>query len=149
MSSILSRRYGPLVLLVEDSAADAQLVRLAIEEFDIEAELMHFKDGEGLLAYLSTLSPEAAERQPKLILLDINLPRISGIELLKKLRDEPLSQFIPVVILSSSSNHRDLERAFLAGANSYVLKEPDFLLFGEQVKLLTSYWFKLNQQPQR
>lgn len=147
MSPMSSPRSGPLVLLVEDSVADAQLVRLAFEEFDVKAELKHFSGADALLAFFSGSLSEAEVQQQKLIILDINLPRVSGIELLRKLRATERSRFIPVVILSSSNNQKDLQAAFEAGANSYVLKEPDFMRFGEQIRLMTTYWLSLNQQP--
>jgi two-component system, response regulator len=136
---------GAFIALIEDNADDEALTIRALKKHGIANDLVVLRDGVEALAFL--LSPE--EALPHLVLLDLNLPRVNGLEVLQKLRAEPRTKLLPVVILTSSNEERDLLEGYRLGANSYVRKPVDFIQFSEAVHQLGLYWLVLNQAPPR
>ena len=136
---------GSLIALIEDNADDEALTMRALKKHGVANDIVVLRDGVEALAFL--LSAEQA--LPDLVLLDLNLPRVNGLEVLQKLRAERRTELLPVVILTSSSEERDLIAGYKLGANSYVRKPVDFVQFSEAVQQLGLYWLVLNQKPPR
>ena len=136
---------APLIALVEDNADDEALTMRALKKHGIANDIVVLRDGVEALAFLLA----ADKPLPQLILLDLNLPRVNGLEVLQKLRAEPRTALLPVVILTSSNEERDLVNGYRLGANSYVRKPVDFVQFSEAVHQLGLYWLVLNQTPPR
>jgi two-component system response regulator len=136
---------APLIALVEDNADDEALTMRALNKHGIANDIVVLRDGVEALAFL--LAPD--KPLPQLVLLDLNLPRVNGLEVLQKLRAEPRTELLPVVILTSSNEERDLVNGYRLGANSYVRKPVDFVQFSEAVHQLGLYWLVLNQTPPR
>lgn len=138
------------ILLVEDSWDDSAFFSHALAESMPEAHLCVVHDGvealEMLFAAEDKPEPTPASR-PRVIILDLMLPKISGIDILRKLKTNPQTRAIPVVILSSSREKRDLAEAYQAGANSYLFKPMDFDEFASLVQALGHYWLQLNNAP--
>ena len=131
------------ILLVEDNADDEALALRAFTKQDIKNKVIVARDGEQALDIL--LDKELNEI-PRVIFLDLNLPKINGFEVLEKLRANPRTSLIPVVILSSSSESIDREKSYRLGANSYVQKPVDFQEFLDVVQNLGRYWLRFNLQ---
>ena len=136
---------APLIALVEDNANDEALTMRALKKHGIANDIVVLRDGVEALAFL--LAPD--KPLPQLVLLDLNLPRVNGLEVLQKLRAESRTELLPVVILTSSNEERDLVNGYRLGANSYVRKPVDFVQFSEAVHQLGLYWLVLNQTPPR
>lgn len=139
------------ILLVEDNPDDADLALLAFKESGISENAVVARDGQEALDYLldnGMLNGTRISVLPKVILLDINLPRVDGFEVLKRLRNNPLTCCLPVVVLSSSREESDLERSYQLGANSYIQKSLDFSRFVDSVKKMGEYWLSLNVVPE-
>jgi CheY-like chemotaxis protein len=140
-----------VILLVEDNPAHAELIRRNFETLRIANRLYHVTDGEAALAYLfrqgSYADPEQSPR-PHLILLDLRLPRIDGLEVLKKIKTSEELRPIPVVILTTSEAEQDVARAYQHYANSYLVKPIDFARFTELMEELGFYWLAWNYDPQ-
>jgi CheY-like chemotaxis protein len=134
---------GTLIALIEDNADDEALTMRALKKHGIANDIVVLRDGVEALAFL--LAPD--QPLPHLILLDLNLPRINGLEVLERLRSESRTKLLPVVILTSSNEERDLINGYRLGANSYVRKPVDFVQFSEAVHQLGLYWLVLNQTP--
>lgn len=138
------RNRGIEVLLVEDSADDYEIIRNVLEENRIAYK--HVRDGELAVQYVLSVKSDAGLVTPlHLILLDLNLPKLSGFEVLRRIRGERHAQNIPVVILSSTDDEREIDQAYEKGANSFVIKPIEFEKF---VRLLTSilnYWTQVNE----
>lgn len=132
-----------LILLVEDNPDDEEFAKLAFKEAFPEHSLDVARDGSEALEYL--FKPEAPS--PRLVLLDLNLPKIGGLEVLAKMRETARTQVVPVVVLSSSTEERDLLEAYRRGANGYVRKPIDFTEFVEAAADLARFWLKRNQPP--
>jgi two-component system response regulator len=138
------------ILLVEDSSDDAELAVHALRRENLANSIFIATDGEEALDFLFCRGPFAArsfDHPPKLVLLDLKLPKVDGIEVLKQLKDDPRTRAIPVVVLTSSKEERDLVRSYDLGANSYIQKPVDFEQFRETVKTLGLYWMVINQRP--
>ena len=133
------------IALVEDNADDEALTMRALKKHSIANEIVVLRDGVEALEYL--LAPDRP--LPQLVLLDLNLPRINGLEVLQRLRDEPRTKLLPIVILTSSNEERDLIEGYRLGVNSYVRKPVDFIQFSDAVRQLGLYWLVLNQTPPR
>ena len=136
---------GSFIALVEDNVDDEALTLRALKKHGIANDIVVLRDGVEALAFL--LSPEKA--LPHLVLLDLNLPRVNGLEVLQRLRADPRTELLPIVILTSSNEERDLMEGYRLGANSYVRKPVDFIQFSEAVHQLGLYWLVLNQTPPR
>jgi len=138
------------ILLVEDSPDDQELIRMAIEDGHIANEIVSVNDGAQALDYLfgrGTFAGRDVSDTPLVILLDIKLPKVNGLEVLQQLRANPQTSLIPVVMLTSSNEERDILASYENGVNSYVRKPVDFDQFTEAVKQLKFYWVILNETP--
>ncbi len=138
------------ILLVEDNQDDVDLTLRALSRQQIDNRVEIVRDGVEALDFLFARG-EYAERDPQdlpqLILLDVNLPRLSGLEVLKELRKHQLTKTVPVVMLTTSKEEQDVVESYVSGANSYVQKPIDFREFTEAVKQLGTYWLLINQTP--
>jgi len=140
------------ILLVEDSEDDIVLTKRALEKAKIANELVVARDGEEALLYLRGEGPykdKAPDDLPAVVLLDLNMPRMSGFQFLKELRSDERLRLLPVVVLTSSREERDVLESYSLGANSYVQKPVSFDEFAESVKTLSTYWLLLNVAPDR
>jgi CheY-like chemotaxis protein len=139
-----------IILLVEDNPDDQELIRLALEESRIANELVILDDGVQALNYLTGAGNYAGRDlsiMPQVVLLDLKLPKVNGLEVLERLRANPRTALLPVVILTSSSEEEDMIASYQLHANSYVRKPVDFNHFAEAVKQLGLYWLLLNEAP--
>jgi CheY-like chemotaxis protein len=130
------------ILLVEDNPNDAELTLRALRKSDIGARLVIARDGAEALEYLLSGRPK-----PKVVFLDLKLPKIDGIEVLRRLRGDELTHSIPVVVLTSSQEERDISECYKLGVNSYVVKPVEFDKFYKAVGDLGTYWLVLNKSP--
>lgn len=137
------------ILLVEDSPDDAALAGAALARFRLGHQLAVAPDGEAALAYLldDGLDSGRARPLPDLILLDLNLPGIDGFEVLRRIRADACAGLLPVVVLTSSVEERDLRTSYRLGANSYIRKPIDFDEFLPVLEQIVRYWLALNQPP--
>ncbi|MBI2922668.1 MAG: response regulator [Planctomycetes bacterium] len=138
------------ILLVEDNPDDELLTLRALEINQIRNEVVVARDGEEALDYLLGRGAWAGRdprRIPALVLLDLNLPKLSGLEVLRRLRSDDRTRLAPVVILTSSKEEQDRFSGYSLGANSYIRKPVDFARFTEAVKQLGLYWLLLNELP--
>ena len=139
-----------IILLVEDNQDDVELTRIALRESNVANELVVVRDGEEALEWLHVTGRHAARDpsvQPSVVLLDLKLPKLDGLEVLARLRGDERTRSVPVVILTSSREQDDLARSYALGANSYVRKPVDFAQFVEAAKQLGLYWLVLNERP--
>lgn len=141
-----ARREPPRILLVEDNPDDVELARRALQRCGRPVELAVAEDG---VAALELLSGAPADGLPDLVLLDLKLPRLGGLDVLSRLRAAPDTSQIPVVVLTTSLEERDLREAYRRGANSYLRKPVNFDEFAAMVRDLVRYWLDLNQSPRR
>lgn len=143
-------RKAKAILLVEDNPDDADLALRALKKNNILNEVVHAQDGVEALDYLFGTGAHAGrnvEDLPAVVLLDLKLPRIDGLEVLRRLRADPRTRITPVVILTSSKEDRDIVEGYSSGANSYIRKPVDFAQFTESVRQLGLYWLVLNEAP--
>lgn len=136
-----------MLLLVEDDPADAVLIQRSIQKVGIPAQVVHLKDGDEAVAYLSAESSKTA--LPWLILMDLKLPRRSGLEVLQWIRQQKSDvSRVPVIMLSSSHHTVDIQRAYQYGVNSYLVKPETSDALLSMMTVLKTYWFYNNQNPQ-
>jgi two-component system response regulator len=133
------------IVLVEDNPDDEALTLRALKKNAIANDIVVLRDGAEALDYLVRGSAPL----PQLVLLDLKLPRIDGLEVLRRLRSETRTSLMPIVVLTSSNEERDLVESYRLGANSYIRKPVDFEQFTESVRQLGLYWLVLNQVPQQ
>lgn len=141
---------GKIILLVEDNPDDEALTLRALKKNNILNEVVVARDGAEALDYLffrGTHANRDPHKQPALTLLDLKLPKVDGLEVLKQIRANPSTQLMPVVILTSSREEQDLISGYRLGANSYIRKPVDFSQFMEAVRSLGLYWLVLNEAP--
>ena len=140
------------ILLVEDNPDDEALTLRAFKKNNISNEVTVVRDGAEALDYLfcdGTYSQRDKSQVPELILLDLKLPKVDGLEVLKKIRSDDRTKLQPVVILTTSNEERDIISSYQLGANSYIRKPVDFDQFIEAVRQLGLYWLLLNQSPRQ
>lgn len=137
------------ILLVEDSEDDVELTRRALKKNRLTNPLVVARDGQEALDYLlgDADGGQAALDLPAIVLLDLQLPKVSGLDVLRKLRAAKRTSLLPIVILTSSKEERDLVDGYASGANSYIRKPVDFDQFIEAVRQLGLYWLVLNEAP--
>lgn len=138
------------ILLVEDNPDDEALTLRALRKNRIANELVVARDGAEALDYLFGTGAHAGRGPgalPQVVLLDLKLPKVDGLEVLRRVRADPRTRLLPVVILTSSKEDRDLVESYGRGANSYVRKPVDFAAFVEAVRQLGLYWLVLNEPP--
>ena len=136
------------ILLVEDNLSDIELTIRALKKAHIQNELIIAEDGQEALNYLwGDDSPTKNKELPALVLLDINLPKVDGIEVLRAIRQNKLTHNQTVVILTSSTEERDMKQAYDLGANSYIRKPVDFNQFSAVIQSLGNYWLTINEIP--
>ncbi len=137
------------ILIVDDSPKDVELTISALAEKNLANEVVVAEDGVEALDYLHKRGRFAGCRSgnPAVILLDIKMPRMNGIEVLRYIRANPKFMLIPVIMVTSSGEEKDLVESYKLGANSYVVKPVDIVQFIEAIKVLGQYWAVINQQP--
>jgi two-component system response regulator len=138
------------ILLVEDNANDAELALRALKQNNLANNVIRVCDGEEAIDYIFARGQFKAGgglNIPKLILLDLKLPKINGLELLKMIKADPVMKLIPIVVLTSSDEESDMIESYRLGVNSYIVKPVDFDKFIESVRNIGFYWLLLNKQP--
>lgn len=141
-----------IVLLVEDNPDDEELTLVALQENNIGNPVVVVRDGAEALEYLfgtGRYEGNEARSMPVVVLLDLKLPKVNGLEVLRRLRAHDSTKYLPVVVLTSSKEEEDRIQSYALGANSYVRKPVDFGQFVEAVKQLGLYWLVLNEPPPR
>lgn len=129
------------ILLIDDSQADIKLALYALDSEHLQHRLKVLRDGEEALKFLL---PSVAP-VPKLILLDLKLPKVNGLEVLRAVKSDPVTKTVPIVILSSSGQENDIRASYQLGANSYVQKPVEFEAFCQTIQQLRTYWLDLNR----
>jgi len=137
-------------LLIEDNPDEAELTIRSLKKHNLANRLMHIDDGAEAVNFLFSKTP-AEEKEnpfnPKLILLDLKLPKVDGLEILKRLKQDERTRLIPVVVLTSSREERDIIDSYKLGVNSYIVKPVNFESFAKAISELGLYWLILNQSP--
>lgn len=138
------------ILLVEDNINDAELTIRALKKNNLANKLLHLKDGAEAIDFIfaqGAYAHRTVENGPKVILLDLKMPKVNGIEVLEKLKSNEITRKIPVVVLTSSKEDPDIRDCYRLGVNSYVVKPVEFESFVKAVAELGLYWMLLNQSP--
>ena len=132
------------ILLVEDNPDDAELTIRALKKHNLANNLLHLQDGEEALNFIFSSQPSSL---PKIILLDIKMPKVDGIEVLRKIKSDENRKIIPVVVLTSSKEERDIIETYKLGVNAYIVKPVEFEKFVSAVSEIGFFWLILNQPP--
>lgn len=132
------------ILLVEDSLEDAELTMRVLKKHNVSNSLLHLQDGEEALNYLFALNPK---NLPKLMLLDLKMPKVDGFEVLKKIKCDEFRKIIPIVLLTSSKEEKDIVESYKIGVNAYIVKPVGFEKFAKVVSDIGLFWLFLNQPP--
>lgn len=144
-------RYDDVeILLAEDNPADAELTMRALKKNNLTNHVVRVSDGEEALDFLfarGAFSERKVENGPKLILLDLKLPKLDGLEVLRAIRSDPRTLVFPVVMITSSKEEQDIVASYRLGVNSYIVKPVDFEKFVAAVREVGMYWLLLNQPP--
>lgn len=138
------------ILLVEDNKNDAELTIRALRKKNVTNSIVHLKDGASAINFLfgrEEFKHRDTSVKPRVILLDLKMPKVDGLEVLKIIKSDELTRKIPVVVLTSSRENPDIERAYELGANSYIVKPVEFESFSQVISDLGLYWMLLNQRP--
>lgn len=138
------------ILIVEDSAEDLELALRALRKADLASRVEVARDGEDALDFLFRTGPHAgrpAEHVPSVVVLDLKLPKVDGLEVLQRMKADERTRTIPAVVLTSSSESTDITRSYELGVNSYVVKPVNSDQFSAAVRQLGLYWMVLNQRP--
>lgn len=135
------------ILLVEDNPQDAELAIRALKKHMPVSHLLHVSDGQEALDFLFNHTSDDAPKPPKVVLLDLKLPKVGGLEVLREIRANEHTKLLPVVVLTSSREDSDVAEAYRLGVNSFIVKPVDFENFLEVVSNMGSYWINLNQAP--
>src|SRR5262245_38297366 len=135
------------LLLADDNATDAELTILALEIGGVTQQVVWVQDGEAALHYVfrNGVYAQRAPGNPRLMLLDLHMPKVDGLDVLAQIKADPQTRSTPVVIMSSSDQESDMVRSYEQHANSYIVKPVDFRQFTEQVALLGQYWTRINR----
>ena len=136
------------ILVVEDNPDHLELTVLTLKEQGVAADIVVARDGADALDYLwgqGVFAGRNTQKQPNLVMLDLKLPKISGVDVLRRMRSNPITEFVPVVVLTSSSEHSDMVACYRNGANGFVKKAVDFRAFTENLKSLQAYWLGVNE----
>ena len=142
--------HEQVILLVEDRSNDEELTLLALKASNIANRVVVTRDGSEALDYLfgrGAYAGRDTKDVPQVVLLDLNLPKIGGLEVLRAIRTDERTKLLPVVILTSSKEDKDLLGGYVSGANSYIVKPVDFTQFSEAVRQLGMYWVVINEPP--
>lgn len=131
------------VILVEDNLADVELVRISIRELETPIELVHVGDGQELLNFLKT----AVLAEIAVIMLDLNMPRVSGIDVLRFMHDDPLLKKVPVVMFTTSNSKTDILKCYELGAKAFVCKPLDIFEFNQAIRSIVEFWTGINMLP--
>ena len=146
----MNEKHHIEILLVEDNPEDRELALRALRKANLANHIEVARDGAEALEFIFCEGPHAArkiEDTPKVILLDLKLPKVDGLEVLKRVKGDPRTRAIPVVVLTSSKEQNDVVESYDLGANSYIVKPVNFERFVEAVQQLGMYWLLLNQPP--
>jgi CheY-like chemotaxis protein len=146
----MSARHDTEILLVEDSPYDAELTIRELRRHHLANKLVHVKDGAEALEFIFGTGAYAGRdinQQPKVVLLDLKLPKVDGLQVLEAIKSDERTRSIPVVVMTSSKEQRDVVDSYHLGVNSYVVKPVDFDQFSKAVSELGCYWVLLNQPP--
>jgi len=136
------------ILLIEDNPNDAEIAIRALKKNNLANRLVLIKDGEEAINFIFARDKyKGMKNRPKIILLDLKLPKISGLDVLKRIKENSLTKIIPVVMLTSSKEEKDMIESYQLGANSYLVKPVNFEKFTESIKEIGLYWLLLNQLP--
>lgn len=135
------------ILLVEDSGNDALMIQRALKNSKVNHTVIWVKDGAEAIDYLFTECIENGSPLPQLVMLDIHMPKVNGIEVLQRIRSDERTRWLPVVIFTSSKEEKDLAESYRLGANSYICKPIDFKEFSRVVSAVGCYWLLFNQGP--
>jgi len=135
------------ILIAEDEEIDVILLQRAFKAAGAEHTLKIVRDGLEAIDYLTTLQPQSGSGLPVLFLLDINMPRCNGLEVLERMQGTPLHRLIPTVVFSSSNHPSDIERAYRLGAHAYLVKPTSTVQRQEMIKTLHAFWLGLNRVP--
>ncbi len=150
--SKITKSQSKRILLVEDNLDDVELILCVFRKHHIKSDVVIARDGAEALDYLlcrGIFAGHDMNNLPKVVLLDLKLPKLNGLEVLRQLRADDRTKFLPIVILSSSDEEQDMINCYQAGANSYIQKPVDFTRFSETIQQLGIYWLLLNQFPGR
>jgi two-component system, chemotaxis family, response regulator Rcp1 len=131
------------VILVEDNLADVELVKLSVRELENPVDLVHVGDGQELLVFLKT----AVLSDIALILLDLNMPRVSGIDVLRHMQDDPSLKKVPVVMFTTSNSKSDIMKCYELGAKAFVCKPLDIFEFNNSIRSIVEFWTGINMLP--
>lgn len=145
------KQYDPIeILLVEDDPDDAEMAVRALKKDNLANKIKIIEDGEEALEFIFSkgkYKDKPVWPYPKIILLDIKLPKVSGLEVLKAIKEDEKTKIIPVVVMTSSKEEKDIVESYKLGVNSYIVKPVDFDKFISAVRDMGLYWLLLNQQP--
>ena len=139
----MDRSFPVDILLVEDNPNDAELTMRALKKRNLANKIIHVKDGTEALNFLFGRD----QPKPKVVLLDLKLPKVDGLEVLRKVKGDEKTKLIPVIILTSSKEDQDVVESYKLGVNSYIVKPVDFEKFSDAVSSWGMYWLLLNQTP--
>lgn len=146
----MNKNYEAEILLVEDNPNDAELTIRALKKYNCANKIYHVKDGAEALDFIfasNKYSDRKVEQTPRVVILDLKLPKLDGLEVLRKMKSDERTRTIPVVVLTSSKEEQDVIESYKLGVNSYITKPVEFENFMQAVAKLGCYWILLNQAP--
>ncbi len=135
------------IMMVEDNPMDVDLMLQALQEHKLSNPFIICRDGEEALNFMNAHNSAEDPQIPLIMLLDLRLPKVDGIEVLRHARQDPVWKQVPVIILTTSQQNTDIESAYQMGANSYIVKPVDFVKFTDVVKTIKVYWLLTNRSP--